>query len=375
MECYKRVIGELRNGEKICSSDHVKNPFEAVFGVSGSGKTTFLNQQIHQLVLGKIPVLVFNYNHCMSREQMPPGFKAWYEENVQVYHAGSGIPLNIMDQSLYGKVPKGKQEDIMIDQLTDILGSAYSLPITQLAELRSAIKGVYETDAYLDAGISSIGDFLREAECQAAKSVFMKMRPLLELNALVAGEISLEKPIIEFDLNGVDMKSPFIIAKILIAHFYLRAKAGQFAKTKLAMVIDEAQHFDFSTGVFYELMTEARKADMILLFATAESPFKKSLVNLQQCSTKLYFQPSKDARKVAKLISEYDISYWTTALKGLKVGEFIAVGDFCVESGKPLRGTKILRTSKDSYAASDNTDSLGQNEKATTPGANSEKGR
>ena len=299
MDCYRRVIGELRTGEKICSSDHVKNPFEAVFGVSGSGKTTFLNQQVQQLVLAKIPVLVFNYNNCMNREQMPLEFKSWYEENVQVYHVGSGIPLNLMDQSLYGKVPEHKREDIMLDQLTDILGSAYSLPITQLAELRSAIKGVYETGAYLTTGISSIGDFLREAECQAAKSVYMKMRPLLELSALVAGEISFEKPIIEFDLNGVDMKSPFVIAKILIAHFYLRAKAGQFAKTKLALVIDEAQHFDFSTGVFYEMMTEAGKADMILLFATAESPFKKSLVNLQQCSTKLYFQPSKDARKVA----------------------------------------------------------------------------
>ena len=87
------------------------------------------------------------YTSCMNREQMPLEFKSWYEENVQVYHVGSGIPLNLMDQSLYGKMPEHKREDIMLDQLTDILGSAYSLPITQLAELRSAIKGVYE-DVY-----------------------------------------------------------------------------------------------------------------------------------------------------------------------------------------------------------------------------------
>ena len=61
-------------------------------------------------------------------------------------------------------------------------------------------------------------------------------------------------------------------------------------------------------------------------------------------------------------------------MKGLKVGEFVAVGDFCVESGKPLRGTKILRTSKDSDVSAVNSDRPRRNEKVTTLGQIVKKG-
>ena len=109
-----------------------------------------------------------------------------------------------------------------------------------------------------------------------------------------------------------------------------------YTNTKLAMVLDEAQHFDFSSGIFYEILTEGRKANMIYFFATAESPLKRSPDPIcSNRSTKLYFQPAKDTRKLAKLISEGDTSYWTRALKSLSIGEFVAIGDFCRETGKP----------------------------------------
>ena len=70
-----------------------------------------------------------------------------------------------------------------------------------MAELRSAIRSVYETGAYQEEGICAIGSFLEEAECRSASSVYTKMRTLLDYNLLSDGEISFDKPIVEFDLT------------------------------------------------------------------------------------------------------------------------------------------------------------------------------
>ena len=233
MRCYKRIIGRLENGELIYSSGTVKNPFVAAFGNSGSGKTTFLEQQIHQLVLERIPVLVFNYSNCVKREDMQPDYREWYEKNVKVYNLNTGIPIHLMNSGLFANIPESKRDNVMINQITNIFGGAYSLPPTHMAELRSAIRSVYETGAYQEEGICAIGSFLEEAECRSASSVYTKMRTLLDYNLLSDGEISFDKPIVEFDLR-VGFAEPVYSCADTCILFLSLCKTGNVYKHKVS---------------------------------------------------------------------------------------------------------------------------------------------
>ncbi len=133
--------------------------------------------------------------------------------------------------------------------------------------------------------------------------------------------------------------------------WYYTKKVGSKEKP-FVVVLDEAQNLSHkSNSPSAAILTEGRKFGWSAWFATQSLKVlaDDEVVRLLQAAFKLYFKPTDDeVIKMSKQLDPSDGSTWLNALKSLKKGQCIVVGERLKEDGR-FGQTKPTITSVTSF--------------------------
>lgn len=258
---------------------------------------------------------------------------------IDVCNDGIGIkPFNPID---FKSSHTEKGADTAM-RFCDTLKNIYQLGVTQNAYLYKAVKQSmgYEVDN---------NSKLKEIYCGLVDQKGDSVAKLCaKLEYIVDSEIFADRE--DFDVevfNGcgvilIRMSHLSTEIKRLITEFSLWEiwkvfQENQDKRHRVTIVLDECQTLDFShSSPITKMLTEGRKFGISCWLATQflKGQFNDQTINrLDQAGVKLYFKQTEgDATNIAKKIEYSRKKAWTEILKGLKIGEFVALAPLRVNN-------------------------------------------
>lgn len=334
------------NGKSCWISRNSPNRSVCMTGISGMGKTTRLNYM--ELVNAKAgaTVLILDMNQSHAEEQIFPLIREEYQRWINRIHVlQDGLGDGIL-QPMYS--PNGEEEPFfhLVNSAVKALSSSQNMGVRQIGALRNAV---------IDA-IGNLGSFQTEAEALAisllqqedshAEAVYQKLWTLLNCGALKPASKFMEAGKINIiDLSGTDVVTQNCLAEIVLSNLWRNVRFNRTStiRNNLVIVLDEFQNLSLKNdSVLRDMLREGRKFGINLLLSTQTFEVfpKDVLALLNQAATKLYFRPTpSEAKRIAKEIGNENGSECVKMLLSLKVGESVAIGDFCIdgmEISRPL---------------------------------------
>lgn len=327
--------------KKICrTSPESPNQSVCLIGLSGSGKTSRLNlmEYMHITEGGTVIVLDVNMSHSNDRI-----FRNIREEYL---HAANRISLlrdGLGDGLLQPLSSENEQEQFVlsVNAAVQALSSAQNMGTRQISVLRRAVIEAMRLRKKFKTDAEALEFALEEQDDETGDIVHEKLWTLLNCGALKPAEKKIQEGKINIlDFSGADSITQSSLAEIFLTNLWRRVRSSDAfsAKKNLAIVLDEFQNLSLrKDAVLPDLLREGRKFGINLLLATQSLEIfsKGKLAMLNQTATKLYFrQTQHEARRISKELYIEKTDAWARTLVSLRVGEAIAVGDFCVEGLK-----------------------------------------
>ncbi len=357
-----RIIAGVDKYNRLVYFNETKtNNHVAIWGSSGSGKTTWLDVFVLQLatLLFCKRIMRLAWHSCTQRDQRLPIISEALESNSFTVDPQEELRIKLFDPEK--KRSKSRQEQSNeIDRLTEIIASSAKLPITQREAVLVAVSDVYHnTEKYVREGLRSVGENLLLLDAPAMHA-YTKLRSVFKGANILYGDIDFVKPICELDLNDFSNTAQAVISNLVLAHFYELARKDEFVSDGFAVIIDEAQNADLrEKQIISDMLMESRKKNVRLILATPQSLTNtKKHEAMLMCGTKLFFKPAGNEDKIARMIDPRHELDMILMLKQLKRGEFVAVGNFITEDGvevsRPIKlSTYIPKEETDKFIVPD----------------------
>ncbi len=321
-------LGNLPGTSFPCRlSDYALNGHILITGTSGTGKTYAMRKIEKNIAAEGGCVLVLDYDRTH--------LKMWDGENVVVWDVASkGIPFGVFESITH---PSGKQEDMedIVESLVAVFTAVSRLSVRQRAVLRHALERVLQLSPR-DRSFKKLRENLQGAD-EVSESVMDHFRPLLSKVRISESRMYLQKGMVYIlDLGGYTGTIQHFTAVLIMAIQWRYYRIwGQDVNVPLYLVCDEFQNLNHRVNsILEEMLCEGRKfnVNLIMTTQTLERFNKKEVAMLLQAATKLYFRPAEnEIRKVSGYIGD-DPRAWMSVLRGLRLGECMAIGDFCVGS-------------------------------------------
>lgn len=321
-----------------------------ITGTSGQGKTYSIQAMLYELSKSNVSSVIFDYTEGFRLDQLESEFvnKMGNHINQRVVKFES-VPINPFKRQFIefagSKFPE-KDSDIAA-RFANIMTHVYNFGDQQSAAIFEAVrKGLSK---YKDGMNMRYFQEELENEKQAnrsAQTVISKMQPFFySIEFEEDSDFDWEDVIYSneststiFQLTAIDRDMQVIITELMLWDlWYYSTKKGNKEKP-FVVVLDEAQnlsHKDKSPSC--KILTEGRKFGWSAWYATQSLKVldDEEVTRLMQSAFKLYFKPTDDEIiKMAKQLDPTDGSTWLTALKGLKKGQCIAVGERVKKDGK-----------------------------------------
>lgn len=330
--------------KKVCRTNmKSSNQSVCLTGLSGSGKTTRLNQIEYMCVKdgGTVIVLDINMSHGYGRI-FNDIKKAYFQATNRISILRDGLG----DGLLHLMASENPQEQFVlsVNAAVQALSSAQNMGPRQISSLRRAVIDAMGMRRKFGTDAEALEFALEEQDNEIADIVQEKLWTLLNCGALKPAKKKIQQGkinIIEF--SGSDTITQSALAEIFLNNLWRRVRgSGTSAVNKnFVVVLDEFQNLSLKKdAILPNLLREGRKFGINLLLATQSLEIfsKDKLAMLDQTATKLYFrQTQHEARRLAKEIDIEKANEWAEKLVNLQVGEAIAVGNFFVD------GTEICR--------------------------------
>lgn len=344
---YERVlIGKDRLSNKVFwefGNPQLSNRHMLITGTSGQGKTYSIQTMLYELSKYDISSVVFDYTEGFRTDQLEKPFVERMGDRIKqhiIYSVGVPInPFKTHEIEVAGIILQEKASDVAA-RIANIFKHVYGFGDQQFsAVFEAARKGMekYGTEMNMEHFKEML-----EAEKnnnKTAQSVLSKMAPFFYSidfnesedfdwgNILYAKEAELNI----FQLTSIDREMQVIITELMLWDaWYYTKKTGNKNKP-FVVVLDEAQNLSHKTSSpSAAILTEGRKFGWSAWFATQSLKVlaDDEVVRLLQAANKLYFKPTDDEmNKMAKQLDMTDSSMWMEALKNLKKGQCIVVGD------------------------------------------------
>mgnify|MGYP000057886168 CR=1 FL=1 len=328
---YNREI-EVMTGGKTATNSHI-----ALIGASGSGKTVEAQRILCELAKQGQTMLVLSVHGSFSEDQIHPYYKESIDQyRCDVYANKTGIPCRLFDSIKY---EDGEVEEIekTIGAITDIIARTLSLGGRQKNILRIIVENVMETRSYQREGFKAIGDKLISADDKKCNDLYEKGYELFRNSIFYDGDMIQQEKINIIHLERLDLELQRIVTELILAYLWRMGNADTYKKNNIYIFVDECQNMvSDSKGALSQMLSEGRKMGINLLLATQmllTGTRNAVQQRISQCASILYFKPASDrVKQTAKLISPGNDLRWQFKLKNLKVGEFVATGNYLVGS-------------------------------------------
>ncbi len=347
------LIGTNKLSEKVCwefGHKQLANRHLLITGTSGQGKTYSIQTMLYELSKSNVSSVIFDYTEGFRLDQLEEEFVDKMENHInQRVCKFENVPINPFKRQFIefaGKKFPEKDSDIAA-RFANIMTHVYKFGDQQSVAIFDAVR----------IGLSKYKDgmnmkyFQEELEREkqvnkSAQTVISKMQPFFysiefeEDSEFDWSDVLYpsESTVTIFQLTAIDRDMQVIITELMLWDlWYYSTKNGRKEKP-FVVVLDEAQnlsHKDKSPSC--KILTEGRKFGWSAWYATQSLQVldDDEVTRLLQSAFKLYFKPT-DAEivKIAKQLDPVDGSTWLNALKGLKKGQCIVVGERIKGDGK-----------------------------------------
>ena len=321
-------------------TENTLNGSIAIVGASGCGKSVELQRIACENVLNGQTVLVISQHGTMAEDQIFEYYKEVFDKyRTDVYATDEGVPCSLFRPIRYCD---GKSESVeeMVGALADVLSRALKLGKRQKSVLNTALMNVYDENLYQCEGLSSLELVLKQMDTKNSLDLLELLKPILRKNIFKDGELVNEGRLNIVHLERMDLTTQEIVMEILLSYIWRLANADQFKRQPICVFLDESQNIASGAKSPLALMlSEGRKMGVNIVLAT-QLISNNTQNAVQQRPTQvglmLFFKPAlSQINSTARLISSKDDGTWTRRLRTLKVGEFVAVGNFRV-AGKTI---------------------------------------
>ena len=335
-----------------------------ITGTSGQGKTYSIQTMLYELHKNNIPSVVFDYTEGFRLDQLEPEFVDSMGNRINQHIVKiQGVPINPFkrqEQDFAGMKIKDTSADVA-GRLANILTHVYGFGEQQYAAIYEATR--VGMDKYGDA--MDMQHLKKELELiqsknSSAKTVISKMTPFfhsIEFNkdanfdwgdVLYAEEAKMNI----FQLTMIDREMQVIVTELMLWDAWYYTKNYGSKDKPFVVVLDEAQNLSHKeNSPSKAILTEGRKFGWSAWFATQSLKVlaDDEVVRLMQAAFKLYFKPTdEEITKMSKQLDPSNSSLWIGALKALKKGQCIVVGDRIKDDGT-FGGTKPTVTNVTSF--------------------------
>ena len=329
-------IGRSLEGHPVLlDEDNAINKHTAIIGASGSGKTVEAQFMLKQVAAQMGTVVALNFHGALDSDQIFPLFKDDFDHLVTRFSAhDEGLPMDLFDPLVY---PDGSDEDHVdtVNAATDVLCRAAKLGTKHRGILRAAIEQAYHGNSSVTC--EDVGKCLKGSSTKDISEVYERLHFIFERDIFKRGqEVFTAGRINIIDLYKFDPGVQQILQEIVLSQIWRLAVADKFKESPIYLFVDEIQNA--ASGVesaLASLISEGRKMGVNLVLATQlvlQNTDKSVQQRLPQCGLLLFGRPVANRMKqTAKMINPGDIDAWVIRLRNLKVGQFVAVGNFKIK--------------------------------------------
>lgn len=329
-------IGVIEKDVPVRISADSPNEHIAIWGISGTGKSTRIEEIVQDIQSSGTTVIVFD----LSGQD----FQNLKSVN-RIYAGNDGIALHIFDTK---KVESGEESYVnFLSYLVDSFSNAYKLGIRQQGALRTAIEyGIKHCSQY-ETEMDAIAAGLDGQDSDLALGVHDRLWQILHggifrksNKQFCVGKINI------LDFSGINPTAQREMVEIMLSFMWKKLRTESKKENRICLVVDECQHFLTGNSILLEMLRESRKFGVNIILSTqSNAGFTSTVMSaVNQTAVQLYFRPSVlDMKKVANIIAPQDVGRCLLMLKRLKVGESIATGNLSV-NGKEIQYPLIIRS-------------------------------
>ena len=374
LENIRVLIGNDKAGNDVFwefGNPLLANRHLLITGTSGQGKTYSIQTMQYELSKANISSVVFDYTEGFRLDQLEPEFVGSMKDQINEHIVKiEGVPINpFKKQELdFGNRVIPEDSSDVAGRFANILTHVYKFGEQQHAAIYEATR----------IGLEKYGDemnmehFKEELEDvqnsnSSAKTVVSKMTPFFHSIKFDKeadfdwGELlySDEAKMNIFQLTMIDREMQVVVTELMLWDaWYYTKKFGKKDKP-FVVVLDEAQNLSHKeNSPSKAILTEGRKFGWSAWFATQSLRVlaDDEVVRLLQSAFKLYFKPTdEEVIKMSKQLDPTNASLWLGALKTLRKGQCIAVGERIRNDGQ-FGAVKPTVTNIISFAERDNNE-------------------
>lgn len=367
LEDIRVLIGKSKTSTNVYwefGNSQMANRHLLITGTSGQGKTYSIQTMLYELAKGNVSSVVFDYTEGFRLDQLEPEFVESMDNKINQHIVKiQGVPINPFkrqEQDFAGMKIQDTPADVA-GRFANILTHVYGFGEQQYAAIYEATRVGMEK--YGDAmDMNHFQDELVEIQSKnaSAKTVVSKMTPFfhsIEFNKdaefdwgkiLYADEAKMNI----FQLTMIDREMQVIVTELMLWDAWYYTKNYGTKEKPFVVVLDEAQNLSHKeNSPSKAILTEGRKFGWSAWFATQSLKVlaDDEVVRLMQAAFKLYFKPTdEEITKMSKQLDPTNTSLWIGALKALKKGQCIVVGDRKKDDGT-FGGTKPTVTNITSF--------------------------
>lgn len=367
LEDIRVLIGKSKTSSDVYwefGSPQMANRHLLITGTSGQGKTYSIQTMLYELAKGNISSVVFDYTEGFRLDQLESEFVESMHNKINQHIVKiQGVPINPFkrqEQDFAGMKIQDTPADVA-GRFANILTHVYGFGEQQYAAIYEATRvGMEKYGDSMD--MNHFQEELVEIQSKnaSAKTVVSKMTPFfhsIEFNKdaefdwgkiLYADEAKLNI----FQLTMIDREMQVIVTELMLWDAWYYTKNYGSKEKPFVVVLDEAQNLSHKeNSPSKAILTEGRKFGWSAWFATQSLKVlaDDEVVRLMQAAFKLYFKPTdEEITKMSKQLDPTNSSLWIGALKALKKGQCIVVGDRKKDDGT-FGGTKPTVTNITSF--------------------------
>ncbi len=321
-----------------------------ITGTSGQGKTYSIQTMLYELSKSNISSVVFDYTEGFRLDQLESEFVEGMDAKIAQHIVKvEGVPINpFKKQELeFSGIKIPEEASDVAGRFANILTHVYGFGEQQHASIYEATRIGLEKYGD-DMNMEHFKDELEEIQTKnsSAKTVVSKMTPFFhsvkfDKNADFDWESILyceDSKMNIFQLTLIDREMQVIVTELMLWDAWYYTKKYGSKDKPFVVVLDEAQNLSHKENSPSKvILTEGRKFGWSAWFATQSLRVlaDDEVVRLMQSAFKLYFKPTdEEIVKMSKQLDPSNGSLWIGALKGLRKGQCIVVGERIKADGR-----------------------------------------
>lgn len=353
LEDVRVLIGKDKVSNNVYwefGNSQLANRHLLITGTSGQGKTYSIETMLYELSKSHISSVIFDYTEGFRLDQLEPEFVSSMENKINQHIVKvEGVPINpFKKQELeFPGIKISEEASDVAGRFSNILTHVYGFGDQQHAAIYEATRvGVEKYGEDMD--MEHFKEELEEIQRKngSAKTVVSKMTPFFhsikfDKNAdFDWGSIlySEDSKMNIFQLTLIDREMQVIVTELMLWDAWYYTKKYGSKDKPFVVVLDEAQNLSHKeNSPSKAILTEGRKFGWSAWFATQSLRVlaDDEVVRLMQSAFKLYFKPTdEEIVKMSKQLDPSNGSLWLGALKGLRKGQCIVVGERIRNDGK-----------------------------------------